>query len=337
MDSNKRLLWLDALKGLGILSVMRVHMLPPMEKLQSIVYVGAVAMFFVVAGFNLKCPESIGASLSSKAKRLLVPYFFYSVLLLLLEHRIDGNTLVHIVGVFYARMHFFSIADNDSMALLVLGNAPMWFLPCMFLAYVWVYVCYFRRSSVGWRVMSVAAFLFFSVMLSFSPILLPWSIDTSFFCAVLMVIGLEWRAFFLSTRVICAGVAFAVWGMFFYFFSGSNLSVGKYGAYGVWSMIPFVIIALSETYALSALLQWLDGSYVVKVLAYVGRHSLRLMCIHLVIYNRMLGVLSCVCPEFACQKWLVLPVAFAAIFLVDALIEEFRKRMQMKWKIVRYL
>ena len=60
MAQNKtRLLWLDALKGIGILSIMRVHMMAPMELLQSVVYVGAVAMFFVLAGFHMKRPVSL--------------------------------------------------------------------------------------------------------------------------------------------------------------------------------------------------------------------------------------------------------------------------------------
>ena len=54
MSSQKRLVWLDAMKGIGILSIMRVHMLEPMEYLQSLIYVGAVAMFFIVAGLFIR-------------------------------------------------------------------------------------------------------------------------------------------------------------------------------------------------------------------------------------------------------------------------------------------
>ena len=54
MSTQKRLVWLDALKGIGILSIMRVHMLGPMEYIQSMVFIGAVAMFFLVAGFNFR-------------------------------------------------------------------------------------------------------------------------------------------------------------------------------------------------------------------------------------------------------------------------------------------
>lgn len=119
--TKKRLVWLDALKGIGILSIMRLHMVAPMEYLQSLLYVGAVSMFFIAAGFNYRNPDNIKCSLKQKAKRLLIPYFFWSLFLLLVEHDFSVDSLRYIVGILYARMSIFP----DGNSLLVIGNAPM--------------------------------------------------------------------------------------------------------------------------------------------------------------------------------------------------------------------
>ena len=338
MTQNKtRLLWLDALKGIGILSIMRVHMMAPMELLQSVVYVGAVAMFFVLAGFHLKRPVSLLPALRGKARRLLVPYFLYSVLLLCVEHRLDNQMFVHLLGIFYARMQLFVPGTADNVSFLVIGNAPMWFLPCMFLAFVWVYGLYFRCTSASSRVLVCTGFVLLSALQTYSPILLPWSIDTSFLCAALMVIGYECRRHFLSGRMVWAGMAFMAWMLLFSFFGGSNISIGIYGAYGALSIVPFMLIAIAETYALASLLQWLENLWMTRVLAYIGQHSLRLMCIHLVIYFRAFGFIERFLPDYSESRWVVLPLAFAIIFAVDAVIEWCSRRFRMAIPLVKYL
>lgn len=336
-QNKPRLLWLDALKGIGILSIMRVHMMAPIELLQSVIYVGAVAMFFVLAGFHLKRPENLLPALRGKALRLLIPYFLYSALLLCVEHRLDSQTLVQMLGVFYARMQLFVPGTADNVSFLVIGNAPMWFLPCMFLAYVWVYGLYFRCFSLCSKVLTFWGFVLFSACCSYSPVLLPWSLDTSFLCAALIIVGYESRCHFLSGRAVCAGMAFMAWMFLFSFFGGSNISIGAYGAYGALSIVPFMLIAITETYALASLLQWLENLRPTRVLAYIGRHSLRLMCIHLVIYLRVFGLIERFFPDYSENRWVVLPLAFAIIFAVDAVIEWCSRRFRTAIPLVKYL
>lgn len=177
---KERLTWLDALKGIGILSIMRVHILGPKDLLQSLLYVGAVAMFFIAAGFNLKSPQDTKAAIRKKFLRLLVPYFFYSFVLLIIEHRLNFNTLIQILGVFYGRMSLFRENVDGNISFLLIGNAPMWFLPCMFLSYLWVCLIYFRCSTSIQKYSVCILFTCLSAVLYFSPLMFPWSIDTSF-------------------------------------------------------------------------------------------------------------------------------------------------------------
>lgn len=337
MEDRKRLIWLDALKGIGILSIMRVHILGPKDLLQSILYVGAVAMFFTAAGFNLKKTEDTKVSIHKKFLRLLVPYFFYSFVLLLIEHRLTTNTLIQIFGVFYGRMSLFKENIDGNVTFLVLGNAPMWFLPCMFLSYLWVYIIYCRCRTSLQKYSICILFTCLSAILFFSPLMLPWSIDTSFLFAVLIIVGYELRNYFMQCKLHYIAITLVLWLALYYFFAGSNISIGSYGEFGAYSIIPFAIIAICETYTLSGLFQHLENTWIMKALAYVGKHSLRLMCIHLVVSMRIVPVLANVGLPLSNDSYLSLFLLLGIILCVDAIIELVMQRAKQRYAIAKYL
>ena len=94
-------------------------MLGPMEYIQSMVFIGAVAMFFLVAGFNFRYSSNPAEDIVNKAKRLLLPYFIYSLLLLLLEHRMNHNTLIQLIGIIYARMQLYhNTTEGNSYGMI---------------------------------------------------------------------------------------------------------------------------------------------------------------------------------------------------------------------------
>lgn len=336
MGDKKRLIWLDALKGVGILSIMRIHMLAPMELLQSVIYVGAVSMFFVAAGFNLKYPENNTEAIKNKCRRLLIPYFFYSFLLLLIEHRLTKDTVTHVIGILYGRMALFQGIVDDNISFLVIGNGPMWFLPCMFLSYIWVYMIYCRCKTVKTKGLACLSFLCLSALLYYSPLMLPWSIDTSFLFASLIVAGYELNQHFLHCKWPVVLLALVSWLVLYQFFAGSNISVGSYGEYGALSIIPFALIALSETYSLCGILQRVEKTWIAKAFAYIGRHSLRLMCIHLVIYYRTVGYLTAIGVS-SDNKYITLICVFVVIFLVDAFIEYVVTKAKDRIPLARYI
>ena len=333
----KRMDWLDALKGVGILSIMRIHMLAPMELLQSVIYVGAVSMFFVAAGFNLKYPENTNEAIKNKLKRLLIPYFFYSFLLLLIEHRLTKDTVTHVIGIFYGRMALFQGNVDDNIFFLLIGNAPMWFLPCMFLSYIWVYVIYYRCKTMKTKTLACLCFFCLSALLFYSPLMLPWSIDTSFLFATLIVAGYELRHFFLHCKWPVVLLALVSWLVLYRFFAGSNISVGSYGEYEALSIIPFALIALSETYSLCGILQRIEKSWLVKALAYIGRHSLRLMCIHLVIYYRIISCFTTMGIQPDCHRNVVLLTSFVVILIINALLDIIIRRAGKRMPLAKYL
>ena len=316
---------------------MRVHILGPKDLLQSLLYVGAVAMFFIVAGFNLKKPQDTKAAIRNKFLRLLVPYFLYSFVLLIIEHRLTFDTLIQIMGIFYGRMSLFRENVDGNTSFLLIGNAPMWFLPCMFLSYLWVYLIYFRCKTSIQKYSVGILFTDFSAILYFSPLMLPWSIDTSFLFAVLIIAGYELRDFFIQCKIHYIAITLVLWFVLYHFFAGSNISIGSYGKFGVYSIIPFAMIALCETYTLSGILQHIENTWIVKAIAYVGKHSLRLMCIHLVISMRIVPMLANVGVPLSNDSYASLILLLGIILCIDAIIEIVMRRMKHRFAIAKYL
>lgn len=332
------MVWLDALKGIGILSIMRIHMVHPMEWIQSLFYVGAVSMFFVASGITFKNPFHIYDAIKQKTRRLLLPYFFWSAVLLVIEHKMKTQNLTHdVLGVLYGRMRLLNTTSTDNTAFLTIGNAPMWFLPCMFLSYIWIYAFYCRCKTAISKISVMSAFILLSALLYFSPLMLPWSIDTSFLLAALIAIGYEKKELFIKPEARLLIVAFILWLPLFYFFAGSNISLGEYGAYGVISILPFLAIALTETYVISGFLHYLQDSWLARILAYIGRDSLRLMCIHLIIYIKVEDFLKTHFLELHDNKWFLIGISFSAIFAVNAIISYVLRLLKPRYAIAKYI
>lgn len=166
--------------------------------------------------------------------------------------------------------------------------------------------------------------------------MLPWSIDTSFLFAALIVAGYELRKYFLHCKWSVVIFALISWLVLYWSFAGSNISVGIYGGYEALSIIPFALIALLETYSFCGILQKIEKTLVTKALAYIGRHSLRLMCIHLVIYYRTLGSLTAIGVS-SDNKYTMLTCVFVVILLVDAFIEFAITKAMDKMPLARYI
>lgn len=312
-------------------------MLPPMEWIQNLLFMGAVAMFFVVAGINLKMEINAKDALNAKAMRLLIPYCIYSLLLFIIEHDFTRNGLTQFIGILYARMPLYRAANDGNIMFMKIGNAPLWFLPCMFLVYVWIYGIFQPIKSNKGRVIMVIFFLLLSLALSYCPVLLPWSLDTSFMFSVLLLSGYKWRNEIKNIDMRICLLTLVLWVILFTIHGNSNISIGEYGRYGFISYFVFILAVLCETYSLSGILQSIEKTWLVKVLAYVGRSSLRLMCIHLIIYIKYQGFVTHYIPSLSNNRYAFLLGALFVILFVNAIADYLLKRASKYCALARYL
>lgn len=289
INKGERVVWLDALKGFGIIMIMLVHtgMMPSWSVLIS---AGYISLFFIASGFTFKQKENLGGEIKKKGKRLLTPYFFWGIIAVLITIFLsylqgkDPNMGGKVIGLLYSRhslaYHLDFVPDVSMLASASIS--PMWFLTGLFTAYV-LLLLLLRIKNNHLHYVSVALFVIVSMLLIYLPVLLPWSIDTAFVGALLIYWGMQKKNISVdwSIFILCALIYVGL----VYFEKSINISVRLYGGHGALSVISYILIGILETDLLITLLQKFEWTIVVKFLSYIGKFSLVLMCIHAPIYT----------------------------------------------------
>lgn len=288
-------------------------------------------VFFVMAGIT-SVPSTLifRKYIYQKSKRLLIPYVFYGIVLLLLGAILPTHIELSkgFLGILYGRYSIFPPSiDNNIPLLQACGYlSPLWFLPCIFLSYM----------LMAWHDLSKRSYLIVlwalcvGVATPLLPILLPWSLEMAFAGFLLMLCGRGMRRLLLDTPALLGKpfpllllwLGSAVVYMTAWKLDGPvNMSLSIMGAENMlfpFRIIFFGLLGLSEALFLSLLFRTLKGTMVTRVFAYVGRHALRLLCIHLFIGE---------CVYFLLPDRLPQPISFTCaltvIFLTDFLLEHF--------------
>lgn len=83
MEANKRITWLDAAKGYGILLVIFAHV--DYSYLRNIIYTFHMPLFFYLSGYVFSQKESFGSFFWSKVRRIIIPYFCLGIPMIIFD------------------------------------------------------------------------------------------------------------------------------------------------------------------------------------------------------------------------------------------------------------
>lgn len=189
----KKYEWLDVSKGLGIYLVVCNHIGVIPAQLQKCLQF-YMPMFFIAAGYTYVSQISFEKLVMKKIDRLLKPYIFYSVVLYLynlimvgLKYRED-NLFQAVKGIFYGA---YVCQLSRGGVLLCINNAPLWFLLAIFNAYIvyWFETTILQDKCKIKEEILIGGNLILTKLLSYLPVLLPWSLDTIFMSANYMFLG----------------------------------------------------------------------------------------------------------------------------------------------------
>lgn len=298
-NDRKRELWLDITKAFGILLVVYSHLDLNIPLVSFFGGMLVIPVFFVAAGYTYRNKgENIRTYVCTKAKRMLLPYFLCNVVLVGLFTILNRSlSKPSVLGIFYGRTMLMKNGSIWNMALMSSLNAPTWFLPCMFLC-LCIYFCIDRRwKEEKQRRIAVGIVMLIGVLLrTVSPVLMPWGLENALFFTGYLELGRflkekglcwlrqnEWiyanflLAFIaLSYMTDTVNVSISVYGrsMILYFFTG---------AFG--SLLCMKAAELTEKYL----------KFMVRPLAFIGRHTLEIMCWHLLaleIIRKLLLIVS---------------------------------------------
>lgn len=336
---RKRETWVDAVKGVAILLIINahithIHLFFPLDYL----VICFVTLFFSVAGYTFRLKqESYGSFCLNKAERLLIPYVCYSLsaYLCLLPWLMYKGLWAHsLLGIIYAR--FVMVPGGER--LLNIGNAPLWFLPAMFVAY-----CFFRcLLTLSFPLRIAAGLCCFSLpaLACVSPFLLPWGVDVAGFAALCMLGGYLMKGRLCQqcvwVQLICMAFSLLLFILTGHLLGTVNISIAEYGDKSlspVWRVGCLLLMTLSSTYLLARFFLFLDGTYVTRFFAWCGRMSLMLLCTHMYIGHaaeaafRVLNV----------PPLLAAPLCMTIILFGAKCLSDVCRKYGEKWRILKYL
>ena len=296
ITTKKRLDWIDAVKGLGIILIVLSHCGIINSYIQHVMLfltAGYVSMFFVLAGYNSK-EEDILPAVKKKFKRLIIPYITYGALAILLFCLLDiarggfsGHRLLRdFCALFYSRYSLYKLGTEANVFIFPTFLSPLWFLTAMFVAYIWFYI-YAQLKSKASKWLCITIYIAFTLLLANNKILFPWSLDTSFLCSLLIISGYEFKKIFMSQSrksikyILLFLTACILYTLIVSFNGATNLSVKVYGNLNYLSIPLFFILTLLITFIYGETFKSFTPKSITKSFAFVGRLSLRIMCIHM--------------------------------------------------------
>jgi len=187
MASLERNYTIDVARGVALFLVALSHAHDTTHYVSSFYIVA----FFFLSGMLYKPGRSYGQNVRKKAKRVLLPYFVNSGILLVayiltMSFSVD-QTINAIKGILYSR---YFITNAEECVLGSIANAPLWYLTAFFSTSLLFHLVV-NRFTNSWKqaVLLCIILISMSVMLAQLPILLPWSIDMTPFFTIVMITG----------------------------------------------------------------------------------------------------------------------------------------------------
>lgn len=187
MQQNKRIVWVDIAKGIGILLVLIGH-ISQNPYISSFIYCFHMPLFFIISGYLYKDkPQYI----RKKMKTILLPYLFFAIISFVywyfIERNIRGQTVNPInifLNIWLAR------GGNDNYIF----NVALWFLPCLLIVEIVFHSLIKRIKSI--KHLSVVMFIFSILGYAYAKldlIRLPFCIDVALTAIVFYFFGYCWK------------------------------------------------------------------------------------------------------------------------------------------------
>ncbi|MDO8903931.1 acyltransferase family protein [Hydrogenophaga sp.] len=287
--------WIDSAKGLGILLIFFGHVYSTVTPSALYVYIYAfhVPLFFFISGLTLRpAAGPLGGVVQKKLRTLIVPYFWYAFLgyvfyvagYLLAQHQglqvpqFDYGLWQPLTGIFIGTI---------GMGRII--NGPVWFVMALFWTFMLGYLVntYIRRPAGQW----VAILLLTGLGLALAGhVTLPFSGVAALTALIFFQAGYRFQterllqAMSQSTRWWLLAALFVI-GLF----SQVNGFIG-FGEGILGNPLWFMLFAFSGTLMVVLLVNVADPWC--GWLAFIGRYSLSIMLIHMLIIKSVKVVMS---------------------------------------------
>lgn len=211
-----RIQWIDLAKALGIILVCYGHLrngdgesvwLPALDSSISFVYLFHMPLFFLLSGLTVSTRRNWRNFVITKAKTLLIPYYFYSLYFLAKPIAI---LIIPSLGETFRSSHPYSVA-YQFYDVFVNGNG-LWFLMALFWAELAVYgILKLTESSWIHAIVGIALIIsYFAVTALFPSITVPFQLLRAVEVVGFMCLGFAVKPLLLRCNRTIASTGFVV-------------------------------------------------------------------------------------------------------------------------------
>lgn len=292
LKSNKRIVWIDQLRGLAFLLVIIGHSLSK-GPLKNWIYSFNMPLFFIITGLTLNIDKLLKtgffAYLRKNFSELIVPYFWLYFFLIPLEWLRVEFICRKAFDPFDYALGF--LAGNNNVGKLV--SIPLYFLPLLFLSKlaVWLVV----RLTRGNRILSSVVFtallctwpLFKGVDTFWHMSCIPAVTFLIYSGSLLMALYKKYEEKLKALKplllILISAVLFAVGAIINKFNGRVSLHHSSYGK----NLLFFLVAAFSTSVALALLITRLPPLH---LFGFFGKYSLFCLGIHLTVIKYMTSV-----------------------------------------------
>lgn len=280
---QSRLLYIDIAKGLGIILVVCSHTGAHDLMIWAVGFY--VPIFYFCSGYMTTyslTKDFIIHKMKKRARKLLIPYIVFNLLLSLYFRR---WSITGLYGILYSRYCIFHIGTVNNCDLFIWGNYPMWFITSLLVSYFLFYILLFNKS----KSLIIFIYLCITFILSQLPILLPWSIDTAFLSSLIMYAG-----FYVNTHNIISWgkyeilICILIYSLLLFVAGDINYSVREYGT----SFVIYYILAVSGCISILWISKKIEHTIWGQFIAIIGNHSLTIFCIE-ILFIREASIAYC--------------------------------------------
>lgn len=196
--TSKRVGWIDALRAFAIILVIIGHAYNVPRLLKSTIYGFHMPLFFFLTGylFHWEKYEDLTVFIRVKFKQYMIPYFALGLVNLILNAIRESLSMSGKKLLVSTIKHFFWLIYSYSTSNRMPNCTPLWFLPCLFLSSIFLYIFFNRLKKWPKKYVYFCGIVFFIGglhVMDTRPDVLPWHIDVAVLGAFLMLIGYLWR------------------------------------------------------------------------------------------------------------------------------------------------
>lgn len=275
---RRDVIWIDVLKGMGILLVVLGHSIKPDGLMATAIFSFHMPLFFFISGYLFNVSKYLDNEyklITHSFQRLIVPYFLVGVISYLW-----GVVFFHWTNPIPILESFIYSTGNIISQFPALGPiGPLWFLTCLFCARILFYtICKLTKT---WDIAYQCALIIFVTGIGIvvgQYIRLPWSFDIALAMQVVMFVGYYFHKYNIIERMNWRWIIpfILIW---VYDIHMGGISINNRQYYNYFLSISGAVIG-TLIWALISIYSFHNDTVIRRFLSYCGRGSLIILAFH---------------------------------------------------------